>query len=95
MFWMPLIMHSSQGVAMHAGRVIGPNQVMHNGLLICRDSYHGSPVRLMLGRNRGVHEPQEERVFGESREAQWWNSGDIGASIRCGFSRKCRIAEAF
>ena len=48
-----------------AGRVIGPNQVMHNGLLICRDCYYGSPVRLMLERNRGVHEPQEERVFGE------------------------------
>ena len=40
-------------------------QIMHNGLRIKPGSYNGLPVRIMLEKNRGVHEPQEECIFGE------------------------------
>jgi hypothetical protein len=49
----------------HAGKVRNGRQIMHNGLSIVPGSYYGLPMALMLNRNRGVHEPQEERVFGE------------------------------
>jgi hypothetical protein len=48
-----------------AGRLIGGQVIMHNGLKIAPDSYFGEPMRLILEKNRGVHEPQEERVFQE------------------------------
>ncbi len=48
-----------------AGKVRNNRQIMHNGLVVGVASYYGLPVTLMLNRNRGVHEPQEERVFGE------------------------------
>ena len=38
---------------------------MHNGLRIVRGGYYGEPISLLLEMNGGVHEPQEERVFGE------------------------------
>lgn len=48
-----------------AGRVDGGVQIMHNGLKVRAGSYYGQePIRL-LQCNRGVHEPQEERVFQE------------------------------
>jgi hypothetical protein len=48
-----------------AGEVIGRFQIMHNGLKIVAGSYYGDgPIRL-LRKNRGVHEPQEERIFQE------------------------------
>ncbi len=37
--------------------------IMHNGLRVLVDSYYGGPVTEMLRVNRGVHEPEEERVF--------------------------------
>jgi hypothetical protein len=48
-----------------AGFVHGEEQVMHNGLRIVPGSYHGKQVSLQLQLNRGVHEPEEERVFQE------------------------------
>src|SRR5262245_43352844 len=48
-----------------AGAVRDGTQVMHNGIRVHVGSYYGSEVTRMLERNRGVHEPQEERVFGE------------------------------
>ena len=48
-----------------AGTVHGDQQVMHNGLRIVPGSYHGNTVSLQLQKNRGVHEPEEERVFQE------------------------------
>ena len=48
-----------------AGYVHGEEQVMHNGLRIVPGSYHGKQVSLQLQLNRGVHEPEEERVFQE------------------------------
>ncbi len=48
-----------------AGKVIRGKQVMHNGIKINLGSYYGPEVAQVLKANRGVHEPQEERVFGE------------------------------
>lgn len=47
----------------NAGEVRGTAQVMHNGLLVPTDGYYGSENTELLRANRGVHEPQEERVF--------------------------------
>jgi len=49
-----------------AGQIIDECQIMHNGVRIARGSYDGLPVQKMLCLNRGVHEPQEERIFGEA-----------------------------
>jgi hypothetical protein len=38
---------------------------MHNGIQVSAMGYYGSGVLNMLIENRGVHEPQEERAFGE------------------------------
>lgn len=48
-----------------AGRVVNGTQTMHNGIRIRTGSYYGSSVTRMLELNKGVHEPQEERVFQE------------------------------
>ena len=48
-----------------AGALHGEQQVMHNGLRIIPGSYHGNNVSIQLHKNRGVHEPEEERVFQE------------------------------
>jgi hypothetical protein len=48
-----------------AGKLVNGHQVMHNGLRIMPKSYYGLPIQMMLQVNRGVHEPQEERVFAE------------------------------
>jgi hypothetical protein len=49
-----------------AGRVEGNQQVMHNGLRIVLGSYYGAEMSRLIERNRGVHEPQEERLFAET-----------------------------
>ncbi|WP_316759835.1 FkbM family methyltransferase [Pedobacter aquatilis] len=49
----------------NAGKVKSGIQIMHNGLKILKGSYYGAGITDMLKRNRGVHEPQEERFFGE------------------------------
>ena len=51
--------------AADAGLIINGYLVMHNGIKIIEGSYYGEGIRLMLERNRGVHEPQEEYVFME------------------------------
>src|SRR4051794_33521430 len=58
-----------------AGRIIeagpGPSgenascQVMHNGVLVKKDSYYGSLNTDLISRFRGHHEPQEEKVYFE------------------------------
>ncbi|HET6608400.1 MAG TPA: FkbM family methyltransferase [Rhodopila sp.] len=50
------------GFVIHDGHVC---QVMHNGVLILRDSYIGPPMSTLIAKLRGVHEPQEERCFAE------------------------------
>jgi FkbM family methyltransferase len=49
----------------NAGALQHGKQVMHNGLRIHVASYYGFEVAVLLNRNRGVHEPQEERAFQE------------------------------
>lgn len=49
----------------NAGSFDGDNLVMHNGLKIYPISYYGNSILKMLIENKGVHEPQEERVFDE------------------------------
>jgi len=48
-----------------AGSIRNGFQIMHNGVRVRVGQYYGTPIQLMLSENRGVHEPQEERVFGE------------------------------
>lgn len=48
-----------------AGKVQRGCVTMHNGILVSRGSYYGVGMHLLLQKNRGVHEPQEERVFME------------------------------
>lgn len=49
----------------NAGQVSDGYQIMHNGLKIHIGSYYGAAMTELLRVNRGVHEPQEERVFQE------------------------------
>ncbi|MBZ5858000.1 FkbM family methyltransferase [Flavihumibacter profundi] len=49
----------------NAGTIRKGKQIMHNGLLIHLGSYYGPEVSRMISLNKGVHEPQEERVFQE------------------------------
>ena len=56
----------------NAGEIHGDYQIMHNGLKVQVDGYYGEYksngrgfITDMLLRNRGVHEPQEERMFME------------------------------
>ncbi|MEW6600875.1 MAG: FkbM family methyltransferase [Nitrospirota bacterium] len=49
----------------NAGKIIDGCLVMHNGLRIIKGSYYGIGNLLLLKYNRGVHEPQEERIFME------------------------------
>jgi len=46
-----------------AGVIRKGKQTMHNGLKINLGSYYGPEYSQMLLLNKGVHEPQEERVF--------------------------------
>jgi hypothetical protein len=48
-----------------AGRILRGKQIMHNGLRINAGSYYGFEESILMHANRGVHEPQEERLFQE------------------------------
>jgi hypothetical protein len=48
-----------------AGAVDNGELVMHNGLRVHELSYDGEGPRDLMRANRGVHEPQEERLFME------------------------------
>lgn len=48
-----------------AGQIANGKQLMHNGLQIYLGSYYGPEYAQLLMLNKGVHEPQEERVFME------------------------------
>ncbi|MCJ0742449.1 FkbM family methyltransferase [Pedobacter montanisoli] len=47
----------------NAGKIFDTYQIMHNGLKIIKGSYYGEGITKMLLDNKGVHEPQEEKVF--------------------------------
>lgn len=46
-----------------AGRIKGDIQIMHNGIKIHVGSYYGDANTVLLHKNKGVHEPQEEKIF--------------------------------
>lgn len=48
-----------------AGEVENGELIMHNGLRVHELSYDGEGPRDLMRANRGVHEPQEERLFME------------------------------
>ncbi len=48
-----------------AGMVKDGHLIMHNGLRVYELSYDGSGPRDLMQQNKGVHEPQEERLFME------------------------------
>ncbi len=48
-----------------AGQIKSGKQIMHNGLKIYLGSYYGPEYSRMLLLSKGIHEPQEERVFME------------------------------
>ena len=48
-----------------AGQIKDGYLIMHNGIKIDPSSYYGEGNRKLLQLNKGVHEPQEERVFQE------------------------------
>ncbi|MFM7447253.1 MAG: FkbM family methyltransferase [Leptolyngbyaceae cyanobacterium] len=47
----------------NAGEMDGYTITMHNGVRVSANGYYGDGFLNMLIENRGVHEPQEERVF--------------------------------
>ncbi|HAN39751.1 MAG TPA: hypothetical protein DCQ29_12675 [Chitinophagaceae bacterium] len=49
----------------NAGDVVIGKQILCNGIKIHLGSYYGAEYSQMLFKNKGVHEPQEERVFKE------------------------------
>lgn len=49
----------------NAGEIINDNLIMHNGILIHPLSYYGKNAVELFKITKGVHEPQEERVFQE------------------------------
>ena len=49
----------------NTGEIIGNHFRAHNGVSVGLDSYYGYSMLLMLLENDTVHEPQEERAFGE------------------------------
>jgi hypothetical protein len=48
-----------------AGTIRQDTQLMHNGIKINVGSYYGDGNTVLLYKNKGVHEPQEEKAFGE------------------------------
>jgi len=49
----------------HAGEVQDGFQIMFNGIRVGADGYYGRGMTELLRKNRGSHEPQEEKVFQE------------------------------
>jgi hypothetical protein len=46
----------------NAGEIIDDNVIMHNGILIKKNSYYGDFSKILI-LNKGCHEPGEERMF--------------------------------
>ncbi|MFQ5952839.1 MAG: hypothetical protein ACE5JK_05495, partial [Candidatus Omnitrophota bacterium] len=51
----------------NAGKIIDNNLIMHNGLKVRMGefAYYGDFAKIVLTTNKGVHEPQQERIFKE------------------------------
>lgn len=79
----------------NAGLIEGDTQMMHNGVRIHVGSYYGDGNTVLLWRNKGVHEPQEEKVFEEILEylpsnATMLELGAFWAFYSMSFQRKIR-----
>lgn len=48
-----------------AGLIKDGYQIMHNNLRVLTGAYYGLPIAKMLYLNKGVHEPEEEKIFGD------------------------------
>lgn len=48
-----------------AGKIFKDYQLMHNGLKIGLGSYYDYGNTILIRENKGVHEPEEERIFDE------------------------------
>ena len=64
-----------------AGKIVNGEMVMHNGLRVGELSYSGPGNRQLMNENRGVHEPQEERVFQEV--LKWMPPGAVMLELGC------------
>lgn len=49
----------------NAGKIIDSQLIMHNGIKVDPMSYYSFPLLQMMMENKGVHEPQEEKVFNQ------------------------------
>jgi hypothetical protein len=49
----------------NSGKVSNGMITLHNGIRVGKTSYYGYPMLNMLLKSKGIHEPQEERVFQE------------------------------
>ena len=49
----------------NAGHIYRGKQIMHNGLKVYIGSYYGPEFTKMFMLSKGIHEPQEERIFME------------------------------
>jgi len=70
--WQPRIqnvMSSKDNLAIprhsNAGQIIDESLIMHNGIKVEPLSYYNVGMLKMLKDNKGVHEPQEEKIFQE------------------------------
>jgi hypothetical protein len=48
-----------------AGKVKNGIQMMHNGIRVYSSGYYGKGMGNLIKKNKGVHEPEEEKIFGE------------------------------
>lgn len=83
-----------------AGEIKEDYQIMHNGLKIIKDSYYGRGITQMLLQNKGVHEPQEEKVFQEvlkimPKNAVMIELGSYWAFYSMWFLHSCKEGEAY
>lgn len=50
----------------NAGKIVGNDQIMHNGLIVGLGSFYGEEFhQKVIYYGQGVHEPQEEYIYGE------------------------------
>lgn len=84
----------------NAGTIDGSLITMHNGIKIRAMSYYGAGILNLLIANKGVHEPQEEKVFGEVLQLMpdspvMLELGAYWAFYSIWFSRSCKNASCY
>jgi hypothetical protein len=86
----------------NAGMIISGSLIMHNGLKVNMGecSYYGEFANIVLTTNKGVHEPQEERMFMEvlkyiPDDATIIELGSYWAFYSMWFAKKIKNAHCF